>query len=237
MNLSPIQTVISVLIVSIIGYLYFSLSRKVTPSLYISNTYLYVSLAIAIACITVLQLAKYQYELTNTHLLILFILSLTSMYGVKYFKHIVPRHIIWLVFVISMGVMLYPMYQRTDEKGTLNNALVTTLVLSIGLSIFATFSSCDFISWGSYLLFGLLALIILEVCDMIFHSSARRLNSRFKIYSCIAIVLFSGFILYDTQLLKKKAVTVTNDNVNYQLESIGLFLDVANLFTNISNVN
>ncbi|MDD4930868.1 MAG: Bax inhibitor-1 family protein [Candidatus Colwellbacteria bacterium] len=237
MNVSKIQTVISVLIISIIGYLYFSLSKKITPSLYISNTYLYVSLAIAIACITVLQLAKYQYTLTSTHLLLIFILSLASMFGVKYFKHIVPRHIIWLVFVISMGVILYPMYQKTEEKGTLNGTIVTTLVLTIGLSIFATFSTCDFISWGSYLLFGLFALIVLEVCDMIFHSSVSGLNTRFKIYSCIAIVLFSGFILYDTQLLKKKSNYVTNDNVNYPLESIALFLDIANLFTNISNVN
>jgi len=237
MNVS-LQTVISISIISIIGYLYFSLSRKITPSLYISNTYLYVALAIAISCITVLQLAKYHYTLTHTHLFLVFIITITSMFGIKYFKHNGPTsHLVWLSFVISMGFMMYPMYQRTDEKNTLNSAIITTLILSVGLSIFSFYSSYNFLSWGSYLFFALLALIVMEICDMIFHSSFRGLKSRFKIYSCIAIILFSGFILYDTQLLKKKSNTVTNDNVNYPMESIALFLDMANLFTNISNVN
>lgn len=230
--------VLSTLIFLIIGYLCISQSKKLTPKIYVSNTYLYVTLAIIISYMIILQLLKYNYTLKPIHLLLAFIVSLVSIFGVINCSYNIPRHLIWLLFILSMSLMIYPSYQSSNENGILNSSIITTLILTILLSIYSFYSEYDFISWKSYLLFALIALIILEVCDMLFNSSrGEGLNKRFKIYSYIAIVLFSCFILYDTQVLKKRSETITQDKVNYPSESLSLFLDVVNLFVNISNVN
>jgi FtsH-binding integral membrane protein len=223
-------------IISIIGY-YTSLPGKLTPSSFISNTYLYVALAISIACFTVLKLSERGYTLTSTHLVILFIISMISMVGVSSFNNNALRHITWLSFVVAIGFLTYPIYRMSEGKEESNKIIVTTIILTIGLSLFSKFSSFDFLSWRSYLVFALFSLIVLESLDLIFHKSESGLNNRFKLYSYASIVLFSGFILYDTKSLARRSLVVEKRNVNYPKESLSLFLDIINLFAGVSNAS
>ena len=64
----------------------------------------------------------------------------------------------------------------------------------------------------------------------------------YLIMSYAFILLFSLFLLYDTKLLQVKASKCISLNKigikpNYPRESLGIFLDILNLFTNIGNVN
>ena len=237
MNISVLQKIISFFIIFITGYLYISVSKKITPSLFISNVYLYVALSIALSCVIILQLSKHHYTLTNTHLFMIFIISLSSIIGVRCFQNNILRHFILFLFIISVSFMIYPIYESTSRKETLNSAIMTTIIITLVLSIYSSYSTLDFLSWRSYLMFGLLALIVLEFGDIIFHSSFQGLTNRFKIYSGIAVVLFSAFILHDTQILKKRSTNINViKDVNYPSESMSLFLDIVNLFTNVSNI-
>ena len=57
--------VLSAVILLIIGYMCISQSKKITQQIYVSNIYLYVTLAIIISYMIILQLSKYNYIKVN----------------------------------------------------------------------------------------------------------------------------------------------------------------------------
>ena len=65
---------------------------------------------------------------------------------------------------------------------------------------------------------------------------------RQKIYSFFAVLLFSGFVLYDTHKIFTDAHKVVAgceslnqlDCADYPVASLGIFLDAVNLFNNLS---
>ena len=83
------------------------------------------------------------------------------------------------------------------------------------------------LSWASTLLTLLIGLILVRIIDMFIPFSSR-MNYWL---SYISLVLFSFFMLWDTKLLMVKAKQcVKADYIN---DSMGVFLDGFNIFTNI----
>ena len=140
------------------------------------------------------------------------------------------KHILWVSFVISMAVIMYPLYKKTILDNTFIKVLSTVFIITLILTLFVFFSKREtFSSWGGYLLYGLLALIIFQLMDIIFLDYSYK---KVKIYGMITVILFSGFILYDTDVLLSKKNII---NPDYPVESMNLFLDILNLFSGISN--
>ncbi len=98
--------------------------------------------------------------------------------------------------------------------------------------------------YSAYFSMGLLGLIIFQSLDLIFSDSNKGQNNRFWYYSIFAIVLFSGFLIYDTQKIIKEAYILQYvcrnrqhlECANYPEKSISMFLDLLNLFNNLTNV-
>ncbi|KAF2155774.1 transmembrane BAX inhibitor motif-containing protein [Myriangium duriaei CBS 260.36] len=106
-------------------------------------------------------------------------------------------------------------------------ALIFTLAIFVALTLFACQTKYDFTSWMPYL-FGLLwVLIIFGFMSAFFpHSSTMELG-----YGVVAALIFSGYILVDTQLVMR----------HYHVEeeiaaSISLYLDIINLFLAILRI-
>ena len=106
-------------------------------------------------------------------------------------------------------------------------ALIFTLGIFVALTLFACQSKYDFTSWMPYLFGGLWVLIIFGFMAAFFpHSSKLELG-----YGVVAALLFSGYILVDTQLVMR----------HYHVEeeitaSISLYLDIINLFLAILRI-
>lgn len=78
-------------------------------------------------------------------------------------------------------------------------AVLLTAGLFIGLTLFACQTKYDFTSWMPYLFGGLWALILFGFMAMFFPK-----NSMVElIYSGIAALIFSAYILVDTQMVMK----------------------------------
>ncbi|KZF22972.1 transmembrane bax inhibitor motif-containing protein-like protein 4 [Xylona heveae TC161] len=113
------------------------------------------------------------------------------------------------------------------ETRVVLQALVLTLGIFIGLTLFACQSKYDFTSWMPYLFGGLWALILFGFVAAFFpYNSTAELA-----YGGLAAILFSGYILVDTQLVMR----------HYHVEeeiaaSISLYLDVINLFLAILRI-
>ncbi|KAL4808688.1 inhibitor of apoptosis-promoting Bax1-domain-containing protein [Aspergillus unguis] len=106
-------------------------------------------------------------------------------------------------------------------------ALILTLGLFVGLTLFACQTKYDFTNWMPYL-FGALWFLILFGFVTVFvpYNSTMEL-----IYGGLAALIFSGYILVDTQLIMR----------HYHVEeeiaaSISLYLDILNLFLAILRI-
>jgi FtsH-binding integral membrane protein len=103
---------------------------------------------------------------------------------------------------------------------------ISTLSIFSGLSIYAIQTKYDYTDKGGYLLAGLFGLIVLSL-----FVSFTNYNTLNIVYAVGGSVLFSFYIVYDTQLIvggEHKKITFHTDD--YVLAAISLYLDVINLF-------
>lgn len=106
-------------------------------------------------------------------------------------------------------------------------AVILTAGIFIALTIFACQSKYDFTSWAGALCGGLWVLILFGFTAAFFpYNSMVELG-----YSIVAALIFSGYILVDTQLIMR----------HYHVEeeiaaAISLYLDIINLFLAILRI-
>lgn len=107
------------------------------------------------------------------------------------------------------------------------NAVILTGGIFVFLTMFACQTKYDFTSWMPYLFGGLWGLILFGFMAAFFpYSSTAEL-----IYGGLAALLFSGYILVDTQLIMR------HHHVEEEIAAaISLYLDIINLFLAILRI-
>jgi len=103
-------------------------------------------------------------------------------------------------------------------------ALLITIGVFLGLTLFTFQSKYDFEGMGPFLFGSLIALCMTGVVGM-FIPFSRTMDIIFAIGGCL---IFSGYIVYDTYLINKR---LSPDE--FIMASISLYLDFINLFLNI----
>lgn len=123
-------------------------------------------------------------------------------------------------YTISVIVSFY-------ESGIVLNAVVLTAAIFVFLTLFACQTRYDFTSWMPYLFGGLWGLIIFGFMAMWFpYNSTSEL-----IFGGLAALIFSAYILVDTQLVLRK------HHVEEEIAAaISLYLDIINLFLAILRI-
>ena len=97
-----------------------------------------------------------------------------------------------------------------------------TGVIFLGLSGYVLTTRKDFSFMGGFLFVGLLVLIVASLANLFFAVSAVQLA-----LSAMSILLFSGYILYDTSKI------IHGGETNYVMATVRLFLDVYIIFMNL----
>lgn len=187
---------------------------------------------------TVLLLEKYidfsQY-FNNYSFVALFISTLVFLVSTMFIspENTMLKHLSWLIFIMLIGVSLYPAYKVGKISNMLYPTLITTILLVLGLTMVA-FYNPDLISlsWGPALISALVVGILLQI--ILFFTGLETRNWYSLILSYVFIIIFSLLLLYDTKKLQINSQNcVIPDYIN---ESIGIFLDIINLFNNILRV-
>ena len=138
-----------------------------------------------------------------------------------------PSNLLFLgVFTLLEGYAISVVTSFYDARIVLE-ALAITMGLFIGLTLFACQTKYDFTSWMPYL-FGALWFLILFGFMAAFFPMGSTME---LIYGGLAALIFSGYILVDTQLVMR----------HYHVEeeiaaSISLYLDIINLFLAILRI-
>ena len=142
-------------------------------------------------------------------------------------NNLIGKHIIYTLYLFLLSILLHQLY--VYDKSLFSHVGFTTIAIIAGLSV-VTHLYPDIVSdsWGPYLFIGLCALIIARIIDYFFIKSAN------NYISYIAIVLFSVYLMYDTKQIIKQSKQCNNPD--YINDSMKIFLDTLNLFSNIFSV-
>ncbi len=151
----------------------------------------------------------------------------------------VYNHIIWILFVASISVMIYPYFKAEELADIVDDSLVSTALVFIFMSIIV-YSQPSFFS-GTYnyvvpgLIVGLFAIIIVSLFNIFFTKDMEIYRKTSLYISYVVIILFSLFVSYDTSKMFEMAKICIN-YPNYPKNSVDFFLDLLNLFVSFVNV-
>lgn len=152
--------------------------------------------------------------------------SIGCMIGTMVMRRKYPWNLLFLsLFTLAESWLVGIISSITDTNTVIHSFAITTVVF-VGLSILAWRAKYDFASWAPYLgmiLFGLVGLGFVMV-----FTSATAVE---LMYSYIAVVLFSVFIIVDTQMIIRKFHP--EDEIP---AAIQLYLDIINLFVNLLRI-
>lgn len=138
-----------------------------------------------------------------------------------------PMNLAFLGVFTAMEAYSISVITSFYESRVVLQALIFTLGIFVFLSLFACQTKYDFTSWMPYLFGALWVLIIFGFMAAFFpRSSGIELG-----YGIVAALIFSGYILVDTQLI------IRHYHVEEEIAAaISLYLDILNLFLAILRI-
>lgn len=152
--------------------------------------------------------------------LIMLILYIATIAGTYFLRHKKPVNMIMLnSFTFITGLFIGPV--AAFYPGPTMSAGVTTAVIFFALSAYARTTKRDLSFMGGFLTMGLVAIIVMMLLNVFFfQSSALQMG-----ISVAGVLIFSGFIMYDTQNIMRRYPPE-----EYISATLALYLDILNLF-------
>ena len=162
---------------------------------------------------------------------VLFILMICLMCNNNLIKQNPYNWIFTISFTILMTYIMGIVGVMYSTKLLLLGGMSTLGIFS-GLTIYAWQTKYDYTTIGNYLLISLIGLIMFGFLSFFIESAILNI-----FYSVIGSIIFSFYIVYDTQLIvggtNRKIQLSVND---FAIASITLYLDVLNLFLFILDI-
>ncbi|BBP01287.1 Bax inhibitor-1/YccA family protein [Sulfuriferula nivalis] len=128
-----------------------------------------------------------------------------------------------------LGLMLGPILQVAlhfrNGPQLIAMAAGGTGAIFFTLATIATVTKKDFSFMGKFLMVGLVMLILASLANMFFQIPVASLA-----ISAIAIMIFSGYILYDISQI------IHGGETNYVMATLAIYLDIYNIFVNLLNL-
>ncbi|WP_026379926.1 Bax inhibitor-1/YccA family protein [Afifella pfennigii] len=136
--------------------------------------------------------------------------------------------VVFFAFAAVMGLSLSTIFLVFTGQSIVQTFFITAAAFG-GLSLWGYTTKKDLSGWGSFLMMGLIGIIIAMIVNIFLASSALQFA-----VSVLGVLLFAGLTAYDTQRLKNTYDYVAGDTVAAGRASImgalQLYLDFINLF-------
>ncbi len=194
------------------------------------NTYLMLALTMIPTIIGAFVGMSINFSFMAAHPFIYGLLMFGAMMGLL-FAVTALRNSVWgivalLGFTFVAGVFLGPILQVAlhlkNGAQLVGLAAGGTSIIFFSLATIATTTKKDFSFMGKFLFIGLILLVIASLANMFFQVPALALT-----ISAIAVLIFSAYILFDVSRI------VHGGETNYVMATLGLYLDIYNLFVNL----
>jgi FtsH-binding integral membrane protein len=163
------------------------------------------------------------------HPIIAFLAALAPLFVAGRMKAAFPMNIGFvLLFNFAIGVMISPaiFFYGSRQPGLIGQAAVLTIGAFGILTLYAFVSRRDFSAWGGFLIVGLWVLIGTMFLNLFFQNTAVDLW-----LASVAVLLFSGLLLYDTWRLRN-----FYGPDDYVGAAVQIYLDLLNIFMAVLRV-
>jgi FtsH-binding integral membrane protein len=146
------------------------------------------------------------------------------------------KYVLAIVFAAVLGQILTNFVKKLEDKKTLDDVLITVAGIFLAMTAVGFYDNQNILGFGVYLFAGLIGLIVarlLLILGLLGGAPTQSVSSINTGLSWFGTALFTVYVAYDTQRMKEDARKKKKDYVN---SSMGLFLDVINLFTNVGDI-
>ena len=137
-------------------------------------------------------------------------------------------------FSAIMGVSLSSIL-LIFKLGSITSVFFTTSAAFAALSLYGYTTKKDLSGWGSFLIMGVVGLLIAGLVNIFLQSSALQ----FAI-SALGVLIFAGLTAYDTQSIKDNYYAIYQDATAVSkgaiMGALTLYLDFINMFTSMLNI-
>ncbi|MGD9785507.1 MAG: Bax inhibitor-1/YccA family protein [Hyphomicrobiaceae bacterium] len=134
-------------------------------------------------------------------------------------------------FAAVMGASLSTIFLRYTGASIVQMFFITAAAFAV-LSLWGYTTKKDLSGWGSFLIMGVVGLILATIVNIFLQSSALQ----FAI-SALGVLAFAGLTAYDTQRLKDEYYMLAGDATAVAKSAIfgalSLYLDFVNMFTSL----
>ena len=194
------------------------------------NTYMMLGLTMIPTVIGALFGMSMNFSFMAEHPIIGTLGMLAVMFGMFFAIQATRNSSLGVVLLLAltgfMGLMLGPILQVA--MGLSNGGEIVGLAaggtgaIFLTLAGIATTTKKDFSFMGKFLLVGIILLIVASLANLFFQIPALSLA-----LSGVAVLLFSGFLLYDVSRV------VNGGETNYVMATLSIYLSIYNIFVNL----
>jgi FtsH-binding integral membrane protein len=198
---------------------------------YIPYTYLHLAGGLALTAIS----SEYPVSKSRLVMFFEFIAIIVLVFVLGFYKPGPIKYILATLFCILIGQTLWPVVESAENKKVLREVLGSVFGIFLAMTAVAFYDKGNLLGFGPYLFAGLIGLILARIVLLVLNVSNPESIDFTKTYTLLnwfGTVLFSVYIAYDTQVIRYRA----RKPYDYVDLSLGLFLDIINLFTNIEDL-
>ena len=131
------------------------------------------------------------------------------------------------LFAALMGLSFSTIFV-VFTMGSIVSAFMGAAVLFATMSLWGYFTKKSLESWGSFLLVGLIAVVIASIVNVFLGSSVLAMT-----VSAVAIIVFLGLTAYDTQNLRNQLSVSEVDGKAEIVGALSLYLNFINIFISL----
>lgn len=187
----------------------------------------YLMLGFCLASFVALEYLLQIYQV-NVNLIVSFLFAIALLVATQFSTpNTWMKTVLFALFIIAMSLILQPLFRLADRVGIAKPALLTVCLWFMVLTVVSIFYPQMITPrWGNILFFSLVALLLVRIVMMF----TRPTSKMVQISAYIGIVIFSGYVLYDSKLMRQKANQCKHpyDFIDNLLK---LFLNFVNLWS------
>jgi len=198
---------------------------------YIAYTYLHLAAGLGITAVS----SEYPVSKSRLVMFLEFIAILGLVFVLSYNKPGPMKYFLAALFCVLIGQTLWPVVESAENKNVLREVLASVFGIFLAMTAVAFYDRGNLLGFGPYLFAGLIGLILARIVLLVLNISkpeSMDFTNTYTLLNWFGTVLFSVYIAYDTQVIRYRA----RKPYDYVDMSLGLFLDIINLFTNIEDL-
>lgn len=178
-----------------------------------------------------------EYPLSKSRLVMFLelIVSLVLIFVLDFYKPGPIKYVLAALFCFLIGQLIRPAVESAENKKILREVLASVFGIFLAMTAVAFYDRGNILGFGSYLFAALVGLILARLVLLVLQISDPGSIDFTKTYTLLnwfGTVLFSVYIAYDTQVIKYRA----RKPYDYVELSLGLFVDIINLFVNVEDL-